>query len=156
MKKKTFLIVMLALIWINYFFAHQYVGVAMNKADDTAVSNTILLLVFPIMWNYGLAILKFIVSIALGIIILMYQTNDYVDMRKVIYSHSDSAIWKVLNAVLYIVIIAAVGYMLWSNVKYSIWGIAWFLTSLLSLAFYFTWIKNLRFRQNLFDYSKVS
>lgn len=156
MKKKKFLIVMLALIWINYFFAHQYAGIAMNTADDTAVSNTILLLVFPIMWNYGLAILKFIVSIALGIIILMYQTNDYVDMRKVIYAHSDSAIWKVLNAVLYIVIIAAVGYMLWSNVKYSIWGIAWFLTSLISLAFYFIWIKNLRFRQNLFDYSKVS
>ncbi len=127
----------------------------MNTADDTAVSNTILLLVFPIMWNYGLAILKFIVSIALGIIILMYQTNDYVDMRKIIYSHSDSAIWKVLNVVLYGVIIAAIGYMLWSNVKYSIWGIAWFLTSLLSLAFYFTWIKNLRFRQTLFDYSKV-
>lgn len=156
MKKKKFLIVMLALIWINYFFAHQYVGIAMNTADDTAVSNTILLLVFPIMWNYGLAILKFIVSIALGIIILMYQTNDYIDMRKIKYSHSDSAIWKVLNAVLYIVIVAAIAYMLWSNVKYSIWGIAWFLTSLISLAFYFIWIKNLRFRQNLFDYSKVS
>ena len=155
MKKKTFLIVMLILIWINYFFAHQYVGVAMNTADDTVVSNTIMLLVFPIMWNYGLAILKFIVSIALGIIVLLYQTNDYVDMKKIIYSHSDSAIWKGLNAVLYIVIIAALGYMFWSNVKYSIWGIAWFLTSLISLAFYFTWIKNLRFRQNLFDYSKV-
>lgn len=147
MKKKTFLIVMLALIWINYFFAHRYVSIAMNLADNTAVSNTILLLVFPIMWNYGLAILKFIVSIGLGIIVLLYQTNDYVDMRKIIYSHSDSVIWKVLNAILYIVIIAALGYMLWSNVKYSIWGIAWFLTSLLSLAFYFTWIKNLRFHQ---------
>ena len=156
MKKKTFLIVMLALIWINYFFARQYVSIAMNTADDTAVSNTIVLLVFPMMWNYGLAILKFIVSIALGIIVLMYQTNDYVDMRKIMYAHDDSAIWKVLNVLLYIVIIAAVGYMLWSNIKYSIWGIAWFLTSLLSLAFYFTWIKNLRFRQNLFDYSKVS
>ena len=156
MKKKTFLIVLFALIWINYFFAHQYVGIAMNTADDTAVSNTIVLLVFPIIWNYGLAILKFIVSIALGIIVLMYQTNDYVDMRKIVYAHDDTAIWKVLNVLLYIVIIAAVGYMLWSNIKYSIWGIAWFLTSLLSLAFYFTWIKNLRFRQNLFDYSKVS
>lgn len=147
MKKKTFLIVMLALIWINYFFARQYVNITMNTADDTAVSNTIMLLVFPIMWNYGLAILKGIVSIALGIIILMYQTNDYIDMRKIVYSHSDSAIWKVLNTVLYSVIIAAVGYMLWSNVKYSIWGIAWFLTSLISLAFYFIWVKNLRFHQ---------
>ena len=147
MKKKTFLIVLLALIWINYFFARQYVGIAMNTAGDTAVSNTIVLLVFPMMWNYGLAILKFIVSIALGIIVLMYQTNDYVDMRKIMYAHADSAIWKVLNVLLYIVIIAAVGYMLWSNIKYSIWGIAWFLTSLLSLTFYFTWIKNFKFHR---------
>lgn len=147
MKKKTFLIVALALIWVNYFFAHQYVGVAMNTVDDTVVSNTTMLLIFPMMWNYGLAILKFIVSIALGIIVLLYQTNDYVDMRKIIYSHSDSAIWKVLNIILYIVIIAAIGYMFWSNIKYSIWGSVWFLTSLLSLAFYFAWIKNLRFHQ---------
>ena len=145
MKKKPFLMVMLALIWINYFFAHQYVGVAMSTADDIAVSNTMMLLVFPMMWNYGLAILKFIVSIALGIIVLLYQTNDYVDMRKIVYSHDDSVIWKVLNVLLYVGIIAAVGYMLWSNVKYSIWGIAWFVTSLISLAFYFIWIKNLRF-----------
>lgn len=147
MKKKTFLIVTLALIWVNYFFAHQYVGVAMNTVDDTAVSNTTMLLIFPMMWNYGLAILKFIVSIALGIIVLLYQTNDYVDMRKIIYSHNDSAIWKILNVILYIVIIAAIEYMFWSNIKYSVWGIVWFLTSLLSLAFYFAWIKNLRFHQ---------
>lgn len=145
MKKKPFLIVMLALIWINYFFAHQYIGVAMNTADDTAVSNTVMLLVFPMLWNYGLAILKFIVSIALGIIVLLYQTNDYVDMRKIRYAHDDSFIWKILNIIFYGVVVAAIAYLLWSNVKYSIWGIAWFLTSLISLTFYFTWIKNLRF-----------
>ena len=35
-----------------------------DTADASKVSNTIVLLIFPIMWNYGAAIIKIISSIA--------------------------------------------------------------------------------------------
>ena len=56
MKKKTFLVFILFLIWLNYLLSYEYVKIMMDTADGSRVSNTIVLLVFPIMWNYGAAI----------------------------------------------------------------------------------------------------
>ena len=78
MKKKTFLVFILFLIWLNYLLSYEYVKTMMDTADASKVSNTIVLLVFPIMWNYGAAIIKIISSIVLLIITLIYQTNESV------------------------------------------------------------------------------
>ena len=74
-----------------------------DTADASKVSNTIVLLIFPIMWNYGAAIIKIISSIAVIIITLIYQTNEYVDIRKICYSSDDSLIWKIVSILFYIV-----------------------------------------------------
>ena len=58
MKKKTFLVFILFLIWLNYLLSYEYVKIMMDTSDASKVSNTIVLLVFPIMWNYGAAIIK--------------------------------------------------------------------------------------------------
>ena len=63
MKKKTFLVFILFLIWLNYLLSYEYVKIMMDTSDASKVSNTIVLLVFPIMWNYGAAIIKIISSI---------------------------------------------------------------------------------------------
>ena len=75
MKKKTFLVFILFLIWLTYLLSYEYVKIMMDTADGSRVSNTIVLLVFPIMWNYGAAIIKIISSIVLIIITLIYQSN---------------------------------------------------------------------------------
>ena len=74
--------------------------------------------------------------------LLIYQTNEYVDIRKICYSSDDSPIWKIVSILFYI----AIAYILWSNVKYSFLGITWFLSSILLASSYFIWIKNLSFR----------
>lgn len=145
MKKKTFLVFILFLIWLNYLLSYEYVKIMMDTADASKVSNTIVLLAFPIMWNYGTAIIKIITSIVLIIITLIYQTNEYVDIRKIFYSSYDSLIWKIVSILFYIAIVLFVAYMLWSNVKYSFLGITWFLSSILLASSYFVWIKNLSF-----------
>ena len=117
-----------------------------DTADASKVSNTIVLLIFPIMWNYGAAIIKIISSIVLIIITLIYQTNEYVDIRKICYSSDDSLIWKIVSILFYIATVLFAAYMLWSNVKYSFFGITWFLSSILLASSYFIWIKNLSFR----------
>ena len=90
MKKKKFLVVILFLTWLNYLLSYEYVKTMMDTADASKVSNTMVLLIFPIMWNYGAAIIKIISSIVLIIITLIYQTNDYVDIRKICYSSDES------------------------------------------------------------------
>lgn len=145
MKKKTFLVFILFLTWINYLLSYEYVKIMMDTADGSRVSNTIVLLVFPIMWNYGVAIIKIISSIVLLIITLIYQTNEYVDIRKIFYSSDDLLIWKSVSILFYIAIVLFTAYMLWSNVKYSFFGITWFLSSILLASSYFVWIKNLSF-----------
>lgn len=146
MKKKTFLVFILFLTWLNYLLSYEYVKIMMDMADASKVSNTIVLLIFPIMWNYGAAIIKIVSSIAVIIITLIYQTNEYVDIRKICYSSDDSLIWKIVSILFYIAIVLFTVYMLWSNVKYSFFGITWFLSSILLASFYFIWIKNLSFR----------
>lgn len=146
MKKKTFLVFILFLTWLNYLLSYEYVKIMMDTADASKVSNTIVLLIFPIMWNYGAAIIKIISSIAVIIITLIYQTNEYVDIRKICYSSDDSLIWKIVSILFYIAIVLFAAYILWSNVKYSFFGITWFLSSILLAASYFIWIKNLSFR----------
>ena len=141
MKKKTFLVFILFLIWLNYLLSYEYVKIMMDTADASKVSNTIVLLIFPIMWNYGAAIIKIISSIT-----LIYQTNEYVDVRKICYSSDDSLIWKIVSVLFYIAIVLFAAYILWSNVKYSFFGITWFLSSILLASSYFIWIKNLSFR----------
>ena len=143
MKKKTFLVFILFLTWLNYLLSYEYVKTMMDTADASKVSNTIVLLVFPIMWNYGAAI---ICSIVLLIITLIYQTNEYVDIRKICYLSDDLLIWKIVSILFYIAIVLFAAYILWSNVKYSFLGITWFLSSILLASFYFIWIKNLSFR----------
>ena len=49
MKKKTFLVFILFLIWLTYLLSYEYVKIMMDTADGSRVSNTIVLLVFPIM-----------------------------------------------------------------------------------------------------------
>ena len=78
--------------------------------------------------------------------LLIYQTNEYVDIRKICYSSDDSLIWKIVSILFYIAIVLFAAYMLWSNVKYSFFGITWFLSSILLASSYFIWIKNLSFR----------
>lgn len=146
MKKKTFLVFILFLTWFNYLVSYEYVKIMMDAADDSKVSNTIMLLIFPIMWNYGVAIIKIISSIALVIIILIYQTNEYVDIRKIFYSSDDLLIWKILSILFYLSILLLIAYIIWSNVKYSFLGITWFVSSILLASSYFVWIKNLSFR----------
>ena len=141
MKKKTFLVFILFLTWLNYLLSYEYVKIMMDTADASKVSNTIVLLIFPIMWNYGAAIIKIISSIT-----LIYQTNEYVDIRKICYSSDDSLIWKIVSVLFYIAIVLFAAYILWSNVKYSFLGITWFLSSILLASSYFIWIKNLSFR----------
>ena len=85
MKKKTFLVFILFLTWLNYLLSYEYVKIMMDTADASKVSNTIVLLIFPIMWNYGAAIIKIISSIAVIIITLIYQTNEYVDILSLIH-----------------------------------------------------------------------
>ena len=97
MKKKTFLVFILFLTWLNYLLSYEYVKTMMDTADASKVSNTIVLLVFPIMWNYGAAIIKIISSIVLLIITLIYQTNEYVDIRKICYLSDDLLIWKIVS-----------------------------------------------------------
>ena len=63
MKKKTFLVFILFLTWLNYLLSYEYVKIMMDTADASKVSNTIVLLVFPIMWNYGAAIKKLLVPL---------------------------------------------------------------------------------------------
>ena len=140
MKKKTFLVFILFLTWLNYLLFYEYVKIMMDTADASKVSNTIVLLIFPIMWNYGAAIIKIISSIT-----LIYQTNEYVDVRKICYSSDDSLIWRIVSILFYIAIVLFAAYMLWSNVKYSFFGITWFLSSILLASSYFVWIKNLSF-----------
>ena len=82
MKKEDILVVILFLTWLNYLLSYEYVKTMMDTADASKVSNTMVLLIFPIMWNYGAAIIKIISSIVSIIITLIYQTNDYVDIRK--------------------------------------------------------------------------
>ena len=146
MKKKIFLVFILFLTWLNYLLSYEYVKIMMDTADGSKVSNTMVLLIFPIMWNYGAAIIKIISSIVLLIITLIYQTNEYVDIRKICYSSDDSPIWKIVSILFYIAIVLFAAYMLWSNVKYSFLGITWFLSSILLASSYFIWIKNLSFR----------
>lgn len=146
MKKKTFLVFILFLTWFNYLVSYEYVKIMMDVADDSKVSNTIMLLIFPIMWNYGVAIIKIISSIALVIIILIYQTNEYVDIRKIFYSSDDLLIWKILSILFYLSILLLIAYIIWSNVKYSFLGITWFVSGILLASSYFVWIKNLSFR----------
>ena len=141
MKKKTFLVFILFLTWLNYLLSYEYVKIMMDTADASKVSNTIVLLIFPIMWNYGAAIIKIISSIT-----LIYQTNEYVDVRKICYSSDDSLIWRIVSILFYIAIVLFAAYMLWSNVKYSFFGITWILSSILLASSYFIWIKNLSFR----------
>lgn len=129
-----------------YLLSYEYVKIMMDTADGSRVSNTIVLLVFPIMWNYGAAIIKIISSIVLIIITLIYQTNEYVDIRKICYLSDDSLIWKIVSFLFYIAIVLFAAYILWSNVKYSFLGITWFLSSILLASSYFVWIKNLSFR----------
>ena len=126
MKKKIFLVFILFLTWLNYLLSYEYVKIMMDTADGSKVSNTMVLLIFPIMWNY--------------------QTNEYVDIRKICYSSDDSPIWKIVSILFYIAIVLFAAYMLWSNVKYSFFGITWFLSSILLASSYFIWIKNLSFR----------
>ena len=149
MKKKIFLVFILFLTWLNYLLSYEYVKIMMDTADGSKVSNTMVLLIFPIMWNYGaspLGIIKIISSIVLLIITLIYQTNEYVDIRKICYSSDDSPIWKIVSILFYIAIVLFAAYILWSNVKYSFLGITWFLSSILLASSYFIWIKNLSFR----------
>ena len=143
MKKKIFLVFILFLTWLNYLLSYEYVKIMMDTADGSKVSNTMVLLIFPIMWNYGAAIIS---SIVLIIITLIYQTNEYVDIRKICYSSDDSLLWKIVSILFYIAIVLFAAYMLWSNVKYSFFGITWFLSSILLASSYFVWIKNLSFR----------
>ena len=96
-------------------------------------------------WNKRY-IIKIISSIVLLIITLIYQTNEYVDIRKICYSSDDSPIWKIVSILFYIAIVLFAAYILWSNVKYSFLGITWFLSSILLASSYFIWIKNLSFR----------
>ena len=145
MKKKIFLVFILFLTWLNYLLSYEYVKIMMDTADGSKVSNTMVLLNFPIMWNYGAAIIKIISSIVLIIITLIYQTNEYVDIRKICYS-DDSLLWKIVSILFYIAIVLFAAYILWSNVKYSFFGITWFLSSILLASSYFIWIKNLSFR----------
>ena len=105
MKKKTFLVFILFLTWLNYLLSYEYVKTMMDTADASKVSNTIVLLVFPIMWNYGAAIIKIISSIVLLIITLIYQTNEYVDIRKICYLSDDLLIWKIVSILFYIAMI---------------------------------------------------
>ena len=142
MKKKIFLVFILFLTWLNYLLSYEYVKIMMDTADGSKVSNTIVLLIFPIMWNYGVAIIKIISSIVLIIITLIYQTNEYVD---ICYSSDDSLLWKIVSILFYIAIVLFAAYILWSNVKYSFLGITWFLSSILLASSYFIWIKNLSF-----------
>ena len=144
MKKKIFLVFILFLTWLNYLLSYEYVKIMMDTADGSKVSNTIVLLIFPIMWNYGAAIIKIISSITVIIITLIYQTNEYVDI--ICYSSDDSLIWKIVSILFYIAIVLFAAYMLWSNAKYSFFGIMWFLSSILLAGSYFIWIKNLSFR----------
>ena len=143
MKKKIFLVFILFLTWLNYLLSYEYVKIMMDTADGSKVSNTMVLL---ILWNYGAAIIKIISSIVLLIITLIYQTNEYVDIRKICYSSDDSPIWKIVSILFYIAIVLFAAYILWSNVKYSFLGITWFLSSILLASSYFIWIKNLSFR----------
>lgn len=53
MKKKIFLVFILFLTWLNYLLSYEYVKIMMDTADGSKVSNTMVLLIFPIMWNYG-------------------------------------------------------------------------------------------------------
>ena len=71
MKKKTFLVFILFLTWLNYLLSYEYVKIMMDTADGSKVSNTIVLLIFPIMWNYGAAIIKIISSISAN-----HRTNN--------------------------------------------------------------------------------
>ena len=75
MKKKIFLVFILFLTWLNYLLSYEYVKIMMDTADGSKVSNTMVLLIFPIMWNYGAAIIKIISSIVLLIITLIYQST---------------------------------------------------------------------------------
>ena len=124
MKKKTFLVFILFLTWLNYLLSYEYVKTMMDTA----------------------AIIKIISSIVLLIITLIYQTNEYVDIRKICYLSDDLLIWKIVSILFYIAIVLFAAYILWSNVKYSFLGITWFLSSILLASFYFIWIKNLSFR----------
>ena len=56
MKKKIFLVFILFLTWLNYLLSYEYVKIMMDTADGSKVSNTMVLLIFPIMWNYGAAL----------------------------------------------------------------------------------------------------
>ena len=103
--RKLFLVFILFLTWLNYLLSYEYVKIMMDTADASKVSNTIVLLIFPIMWNYGAAIIKIISSIAVIIITLIYQTNEYVDIRKICYSSDDSLIWKIVSILFYIAIV---------------------------------------------------
>jgi hypothetical protein len=47
MKKKTFLVFILFLTWLNYLLSYEYVKIMMDTADASKVSNTIVLLIFP-------------------------------------------------------------------------------------------------------------
>ena len=129
MKKKIFLVFILFLTWLNYLLSYEYVKIMMDTAD-----------------GYGAAIIKIISSIVLIIITLIYQTNEYVDIRKICYSSDDSLLWKIVSILFYIAIVLFAAYILWSNVKYSFFGITWFLSSILLASSYFIWIKNLSFR----------
>ena len=44
MKKKTFLVFILFLTWLNYLLSYEYVKIMMDTADASKVSNTIVLL----------------------------------------------------------------------------------------------------------------
>ena len=77
MKKKTFLVFILFLTWLNYLLSYEYVKTMMDTADASKVSNTIVLLVFPIMWNYGAAIIKIISSIVLLAAYILWSNVKY-------------------------------------------------------------------------------
>ena len=47
MKKKTFLVFILFLTWLNYLLSYEYVKIMVDTADASKVSNTIVLLIFP-------------------------------------------------------------------------------------------------------------
>ena len=44
MKKKTFLVFILFLTWLNYLLSYEYVKIMVDTADASKVSNTIVLL----------------------------------------------------------------------------------------------------------------
>ena len=48
MKKKTFLVFILFLTWLNYLLSYEYVKTMMDTADASKVSNTIVLLVWMV------------------------------------------------------------------------------------------------------------